>query len=53
MFRRPLLLLLLGTRRLLMLGLGWMNWVRFGGWLVVGLVIYFLYGSKKSVLRNT
>jgi hypothetical protein len=35
-----------------MLGLGVLNWVRFGGWLVVGLGIYFLYGSKKSVLRQ-
>ena len=36
----------------LMLGLGTTSWIRFGGWLVVGLVIYFLYGSKKSVLRS-
>jgi hypothetical protein len=37
----------------LMLGLGIVNWIRFGGWLVVGLVIYHRYGSKKSVLRQT
>ncbi|MBI5239936.1 MAG: amino acid permease [Elusimicrobia bacterium] len=37
----------------LMLGLGWMNWVRFGGWLVLGLFIYFVFGSKKSVLRQS
>ena len=37
----------------LMLGLGWMNWLRFGGWLVVGLIIYFFHGSKKSVLRQS
>jgi hypothetical protein len=35
-----------------MLGLGWMNWIRFGGWLVLGLFIYFIFGSKKSVLRQ-
>lgn len=26
------------------------NWIGFGGWLVVGLVIYFLYGYKHSKL---
>ncbi|MDD5627773.1 MAG: amino acid permease [Elusimicrobia bacterium] len=36
----------------LMLGLGPTNWIRFGAWLAVGLVIYALYGSKKSVLRQ-
>ena len=36
----------------LMLGLGGLSWVRFGVWLVVGLAIYLLYGSKKSVLRD-
>jgi APA family basic amino acid/polyamine antiporter len=37
----------------LMLGLGLTNWIRFGGWLAAGLAIYFLYGSRKSVLRQT
>jgi APA family basic amino acid/polyamine antiporter len=37
----------------LMLGLGLTNWIRFGGWLAAGLVIYFLYGSRKSVLRRS
>jgi APA family basic amino acid/polyamine antiporter len=37
----------------LMMGLGRLNWIRFGGWLVAGLIIYFIYGSKKSVLRQT
>ncbi len=37
----------------LMLGLGVVSWVRFFGWLAVGLVIYFFHGSKKSVLRAT
>jgi APA family basic amino acid/polyamine antiporter len=37
----------------LMLGLGVVNWIRFGLWLVIGLLIYHHYGSKKSVLRQT
>ena len=37
----------------LMLGLGLTNWIRFGGWLAAGLVIYFLYGSRKSALRQS
>ena len=31
-------------------GLGWTNWVRLGGWLVIGLVIYFTYGRSHSRL---
>jgi basic amino acid/polyamine antiporter, APA family len=37
----------------LMLGLPWITWARFGLWLIVGMVIYFLYGYKKSVLRRS
>jgi len=32
--------------------LGWTNWVRFLLWLIVGLVIYFLYGIKHSKLQQ-
>jgi len=35
----------------LMLGLPWITWIRFGGWLIIGLFIYFLYGRKKSRLN--
>jgi basic amino acid/polyamine antiporter, APA family len=31
-------------------GLGWTNWIRLGGWLVIGLVIYFSYGRRHSKL---
>jgi APA family basic amino acid/polyamine antiporter len=33
-------------------GLGWTNWARLGGWLVIGLVIYFTYSRKHSKLNN-
>ncbi|MDQ3585042.1 MAG: amino acid permease [Acidobacteriota bacterium] len=35
----------------LMTELGITNWVRFGLWLLAGLVIYFLYGYRHSHLR--
>jgi APA family basic amino acid/polyamine antiporter len=28
------------------------SWMRFFGWLLAGLVIYFLYGYRHSRLRN-
>ena len=34
-------------------GLGWTNWARLGGWLVIGLVIYFTYSVKHSKVRNS
>lgn len=33
---------------MLMAGLPLMNWLRFFGWLAIGLVIYFLYSRKRS-----
>jgi APA family basic amino acid/polyamine antiporter len=36
----------------LMLGLGWVTWLRFKLWLLAGLVIYVLYGHKHSRLRR-
>ena len=32
--------------------LGWINWFRFGIWLIVGLVVYFSYGYWNSVLHK-
>jgi APA family basic amino acid/polyamine antiporter len=37
----------------LMLYLPPTSWMRFVAWLVVGLVIYFLYGFRNSTLRKT
>ncbi len=33
-------------------GLGWTNWARLGGWLLIGLLIYFGYSRYHSKLRN-
>jgi amino acid transporter len=43
----------LATCGYLMTELGITNWLRFGIWLIVGLVIYFLYGVRHSKLRAT
>ncbi len=40
------------TNLYLMSELGVANWYRFGIWLVIGLLIYFLYGSKHSRIRE-
>jgi APA family basic amino acid/polyamine antiporter len=32
-------------------GLGWPNWVRLVGWLVIGLILYFSYGRRHSSLE--
>ncbi|AHI01260.1 amino acid permease [Kutzneria viridogrisea] len=37
----------------LMLNLTALTWVRFAVWMVIGVVVYFLYGARKSTLRNT
>lgn len=34
-------------------GLGWTNWLRLIGWLVVGFIIYFTYSKNHSKLRNS
>ena len=36
----------------IMIGLPPQAWVRFGGWLVIGLLLYFMYGYKHSKLRG-
>jgi APA family basic amino acid/polyamine antiporter len=36
----------------LITGLPWVTWIRFGGWLVLGMAIYFMYGFRKSKLRH-
>jgi APA family basic amino acid/polyamine antiporter len=36
----------------LMRGLPEVTWLRFGGWLIVGMIIYFLYGYRHSRLRR-
>lgn len=36
----------------LMTGLGWLNWVRFISWLVLGIFIYFIYGYRNSNLNR-
>ena len=33
-------------------GLGWTNWLRLAGWLVIGLVLYFGYGKHHSKLSR-
>jgi len=37
----------------LLTGMTAMNWAWFGSWLLIGLVIYLLYGYKKSKLANS
>lgn len=37
----------------LMTELGWTNWIRFIIWLLIGLLIYFLYGHKHSKLQSS
>lgn len=37
----------------MILGLGWTNWVRLFGWLIIGLIIYIGYSRHRSKLRNS
>jgi APA family basic amino acid/polyamine antiporter len=36
---------------LMMMSLGWHNWLRLGIWLAIGFLIYFAYGRKRSTLH--
>lgn len=53
-FRTPLVplipILAIITSLWLMLNLTAITWVRFGIWMAIGLVVYFLYGRRHSVL---
>ncbi|WP_426325412.1 amino acid permease [Pedobacter sp. R-06] len=37
---------------LMILGLGWTNWLRLFGWLALGFIIYFGYSKKNSHLKD-
>ncbi len=41
-----------GACVLMMLGLGWTNWLRLFAWLGLGFIIYFGYSRKNSKLNN-
>lgn len=36
----------------MMYGLGWPNWLRLFAWMAMGILFYFLYSKKNSVLNN-
>jgi hypothetical protein len=40
------------TNLYLMSELGVTNWLRFGIWMLVGLLIYFSYGAKYSKMKE-
>jgi len=37
---------------LMMIGLGWTNWLRLFAWMAFGIIFYFAYGKKNSKLNN-
>jgi len=37
----------------MMYGLGWTNWLRLFAWMALGIIFYFVYGKKNSVLNNS
>ena len=37
----------------MMYGLGWTNWLRLFVWMALGVIIYFVYGKRNSVLNNS
>jgi basic amino acid/polyamine antiporter, APA family len=43
-------ILAVGLSIWLMLTLDWKTWARFGGWMVIGLVIYTLYARRQSTI---
>ena len=49
----PVALLSAGACVFVMFGLPGEAWKRFGLWLIIGLLIYFFYGYKRSQLRAT
>jgi APA family basic amino acid/polyamine antiporter len=46
-------ILSVGACLFLAAGLPLITWMRFAVWLAVGLVIYFLYGRRRSVLNRS
>ncbi|MGI8582439.1 MAG: amino acid permease [Chitinophagaceae bacterium] len=36
----------------MIVGLGWTNWLRLGAWLLIGIVIYFAYSKRNSLLQK-
>ncbi len=37
---------------LMMIGLGWTNWLRLFAWMAIGIIFYFVYSKKNSKLNN-
>jgi APA family basic amino acid/polyamine antiporter len=48
----PVALLGAGACIFIMAGLPTQAWIRFGWWLGIGILIYFVYGARHSRLRN-